>query len=100
MYQQNQTGMFTNAVDILLSATLRSPESAAGLIASAASTLANLPVTTEGIVYASGGTFLGSAQSSTRGVGTGNQNDRFGASYRVRIDGTGAVDRIQPRCRT
>lgn len=95
MYQQNQMGMFTNAVDILLSATLRSPESAAGLIASAASTLANLPVTVEDIVYASGGTFLGSAQSSTRGVGTGNQNDRFGASYRIRIDGAGTVDRIQ-----
>ena len=79
MYQQNQTGMFTHAVDILLSATLRSPESAAGLIASAASTLANLPVTVEDIVYASGGTFLGSAQSSTRGVGTGSQNNRFGA---------------------
>jgi len=95
MYQQNQTGMFTHAVDILLSATLRSPESAAGLIASSASTLANLPVTREDIVYASGGTFLGSAQVSTRGPGTGIQNDRFGASYKIRIDGAGTVDRIQ-----
>jgi len=95
MYQQNQMGMFTNAVDVLLSATLRSPESAAGLIASSGSTLANLPVSREDIVYASGGTFLGSAQASTRGPGTGGQNDRIGTSYRIRIDNAGTVDRIQ-----
>ena len=95
MFRQGTSTMYTNAVDVLLSATLRSPESAAGLIASSGSTLANLPASQEKIVYASGGTFLGSAQVSTRGPGTGAQNDRTGASYKIRIDNTGAVDRIQ-----
>jgi len=95
MYQQNQGDMYTNAVALLVSGTLRSPESAAGLIASAASNLANLPVSVEAVVYASGGTFLGSAQISTRGPGTGVQNDRIGASYRLRINAGGNVDRIQ-----
>ena len=95
MFRQGTSTMYTNAVDVLLSATLRSPESAAGLFASSGSTLANLPASQEKIVYASGGTFLGSAQVSTRGPGTGAQNDRTGASYKIRIDNTGAVDRIQ-----
>ena len=95
MYQQNQGDMYTNAVALLVSGTLRSPESAAGLIASAASNLANLPVSVEAVVYASGGTFLGSAQISTRGPGAGVQNDRIGASYRLRINAGGNVDRIQ-----
>ena len=95
MYQQNQMGMYTNAVSLLTSGTLISPESAAGLVASAVSTLANLPNSQERIVYASGGTFLGSAQSSTRAPGTGQQNDQTGASYRIRTNNAGAVDRIQ-----
>ena len=95
MYQQNQGDMFTNAVALLISGTLISPESAAGLFASSGSTLANLPASVEAVVYASGGTYLGSAQTSTRGPGAGAQNDRTGASYLIRISAAGAVDRIQ-----
>jgi len=95
MYQQNQGDMYTNAVALLISGTLISPESGAGLLASSGSTLANLPASVEAVVYASGGTYLGSAQTSTRGPGTGAQNDRIGASYRIRINAAGAVDRIQ-----
>tara|TARA_R110000787_G_scaffold286170_1_gene403554 strand:+ start:48 stop:788 length:741 start_codon:yes stop_codon:yes gene_type:complete len=95
MYQQNQGDAFTNAVSILTSATLRSPGSAAGLIGSSVSTLANLPVSKEEIVYASGGTFLGSALPSTRGPGTGLQNNSIGSSYLIRTDNAGNVDRIQ-----
>ena len=93
MYQQNQSDMFTNAVDILSSATLRSID----LSGSSGSTLSgNVPVSSTVVAYASGGTFLGSAQLSTAGPGTGVQNNRFGASYLLTTSAGGVINAIIP----
>ena len=92
MFPKNITTNATHAVDVLLVGTLRSQ---GALIASEANNFANLPASTEVIVTASGGTFLGSAFATTRGPGTGEQNNATGAQYAIRTDNTGAVDRIQ-----
>ena len=92
-YQQNQSDMTTNAVDVLLSATLKSVD----LIGSSASTLSsNIPVSSTAVAYASGGTYLGSAQISTRGPGAGAQNNMFGSAYQLTTDAAGAIINIIP----
>jgi len=91
MYQQNQGDMFTNAVDVLLAATLRS----ADLIGSSNSTFsANLPASSTAVAYAAGGTYLGSALASTRGPGAGVQNDRTGSAYRLTTNAGGAITAV------
>ena len=92
MFPKNITTNATHAVDVLLVGTLRSQ---GALIASEANNFANLPASTEVIVTASGGTFLGSAFATTRGPGTGEQNNATGAQYTIRTNAAGAVDRIQ-----
>ena len=92
MFPKNITTNATHAVNVLLVGTLRSQ---GALLAAQTNNFANLPASTERIVTASGGTFLGSAFATTRGPGTGEQNNATGAKYAIRTDNTGAVDRIQ-----
>lgn len=91
MYPQNQSTMYTNAVALLTSATLRSPgATAAGIpVGQFASTLSgNIPVSTTVIAFASGGTFLGSAQERPT---AGYQNKDKGVSYRLTTDNAGTI---------
>ena len=105
MYQQNLSDVFTNAVDIELSATLRAPgATAAGIpIGQATDTTANIAATAQTVIaYASGGTFLGSAIPSTRGTGgaptladTAPQMIKTGAAYTIQTNGAGAITNIR-----
>jgi len=88
MYQQNQSDMFTNAVSILTSATLTSKD----FIGSTVSTVTSaFPLSATGVAYASGGTYLGSARTTTSGPGSGVQNDATGAAFSMTTDAAGTV---------
>ena len=94
MYPQNQSYQYTNAVSLLTSATLRAPgASGAGIpVGQFASTLsANIPVSTTVTAFASGGTFLGSAQEKPT---AGYQTKDIGTSYRLTTDGAGAITNV------
>ena len=68
MYQKSQDDVFTDAVDVTLSATLRAPgASAAGIpVGQFTDTTANIAASAQKVIaFASGGTFLGSAIPST-----------------------------------
>jgi len=105
MYQKSQDDVFTDAVDVTLSATLRAPGASAAGIPSGqfTDTTANIAATAQKVIaFASGGTFLGSAIPSTRGTGgaplltdTGSQMTRTGASYEIETDGTGAITNVR-----
>ena len=105
MYQKSQDDVFTDAVDVTLSATLRAPGASAAGIPSGqfTDTTANIAATAQKVIaFASGGTFLGSAIPSTRGTGgaplltdTGSQMTRTGASYEIEADGTGAITNVR-----
>ena len=103
MYQKSQDDVFTDAVDVTLSATLRAPGASAAGIPSGqfTDTTANIAATAQKVI-ASGGTFLGSAIPSTRGTGgaplltdTGSQMTRTGASYEIEADGAGAITNVR-----
>ena len=98
MYQQNKSDMFTNAVDIEQAQTLSVGIIPAARFAGAANTSANLPANATAVAYpsigATGGTYLGSARPSTRGPGSGEQNDAIGVSYTLTTDGAGAVNSV------
>ena len=105
MYQQNLSDVFTNAVDIESSATLRAPGATAAGIPSGqfTDTTANIAATAQKVIaYASGGTFLGSAIPSTRGTGgapllkdTAPQMTRTGAYYEIEADAAGAITNVR-----
>tara|TARA_R110002020_G_scaffold442994_1_gene654237 strand:- start:1083 stop:1820 length:738 start_codon:yes stop_codon:yes gene_type:complete len=105
MYQKSQDDVFTDAVDVTLSATLRAPGASAAGIPSGqfTDTTANIAATAQKVIaFASGGTFLGSAIPSTRGTGgaplltdTGSQMTRTGASYEIETDGAGAITNVR-----
>jgi hypothetical protein len=101
MYQQNQSDMFTNAVEVELAATLSNVTIPAARFAAGANTSANITANASAVAYpsigaAAGGTFLGSARPSVRGVGTGEQNDRIGVSYTLVADANGIITSITP----
>ena len=105
MYQQNLSDVFTHAVDIESSATLRAPGASAAGIPSGRFTdsTANIAATAQKVTaYASGGTFLGSAIPSTRGTGgappladTAPQMIRTGASYEIETSALGAITNVR-----
>ena len=90
----------TNAVNIQVAATLANSVIAGARYAGGANTSANLPINSTAVAYpsigAGGGTFLGSARPSTRGIGTGVQNGATGIAYTLTTDGTGTVNSITP----
>jgi len=88
-YQLNQSSFAGRAIELQESKTLK-----AANITISANTTANLPVTTSAIAYASGGTYVGSAQATTSPSTQGVQNK--GASFLVTSDGAGAVTSIKP----
>ena len=83
-YQKNLSDFSTSAIELQESKTLKS----AALSNLSTNTIANLPVSTSAIVYATGGTYPGAATLTTvatpRGVG-------LGATFLVTTDGAGAV---------
>jgi len=91
----------TNAVNIQVAATLANSVIAGARYAGGANTSANLPINSTAVAYPSigavaGGTFLGSARPSTRGLGTGIQNGTTGVAYTLTTDGTGTINSITP----
>jgi len=94
MYPQNQSTLYTNAVSLLTSATLRAPgASGAGIPAGqfGLTLSGNLPVSATFTAFASGGTFLGSAQERPT---AGYQTKDIGTSYRLTTDGGGAITNV------
>ena len=88
-YQLNQSSFAGSAIELQEAKTLK----AANLTISG-NTTANLPISTSAVAYASGGTYVGSAQATTSPSTSGVQNK--GASFLVTSDGSGAVTTIKP----
>ena len=91
MIQYGVSRDFANlAVDLFATGTLKVPgSSAAGIpIGQIVDGTANLTANESRIVYASGGTFIGSALYSTSGINTGT-------TYQITTDNTGAVSAIE-----
>ena len=91
MIQYGVSRDFANlAVDLFATGTLKVPgSSAAGIpIGQIVDGTANLTANESRTVYASGGTFMGSALYSTSGINTGT-------TYQITTDNTGAVSAIE-----
>lgn len=91
MIQYGVSRDFANlAVDLFATGTLKVPgSSAAGIpIGQIVDGTANLTPSESRTVYASGGTYIGSALYSTSGINTG-------ATYQITTDGSGAVSAIK-----
>ena len=98
MYNGNE---IINAVSISTAATLANAPINVARFAGGANTAAALPATMSRIAYpsigaANGGTFLGSARPSTRGPGTGEQNDRTGVAYTLTTNAAGNIVSVVP----
>ena len=88
MYPKNQQDQATHGVDLLVGATLEAPGSFGSI---ADNTVVKPPISTGPVtIFASGGTYLGSALPTTSGPGTGAQNVQTGAYYQITTDGAGA----------
>ena len=88
-YQLNQSSFAGSAIELQEAKTLK-----AANITISGNTTANLPISTSAVAYASGGTYVGSAQATTSPSTSGVQNK--GASFLVTSDGSGAVTTIKP----
>ena len=91
MIQYGVSRDFANlAIDLFASGTLKVPgSSAAGIpIGQIVDGTANLTANESRTVYASGGTFIGSALYSTSGINTGT-------TYQITTDNAGAVSAIE-----
>jgi|TARA_R110000803_G_scaffold124865_4_gene192566 hypothetical protein len=89
MYNTNYD-LASSAVNITANKTLKAPGSTGSGFPSSqiADTTANLPVSTSRMVFASGGTFQGSALYNKNGI-------NLGATYKVTTDNAGAIDTIE-----